>query len=225
MTQIGILETNSLSKERKSATSALSIKSNQLLTLNSDTINNEELKSISKHTTPDLLDNKLTDSFVKPTESIVINQDFTSRASSVLKSRQSMSSVGSIASQSLRSTHLLSEKPSTSQSQLQPTPPPPSTSPAIEEFLPNRSGIEWRGGYEGSDEYLRNIFNFMDYDQDGQVKLEEVKRVLDVLNSKFKRNYIELSAIVFLNTFDKNKDGHIDFDEFRDSIREILNLK
>lgn len=203
LTQIGILDEK---RRSVSGLSTKSTKSNQIL-LNSNSnnlYNKNEEESRSKNSSPDILEAKLSDSFVKPTESIVLNQDFTSRASSVLlKSRHSSSSADSI-----KSTSVYTEKPSTPLGESKKSPSP-----------------NWRGSYEGSDDYLRNIFNFMDYDQDGQVKLEEVKRVLDVLNEKFKRNYIELSAIVFLNTFDRNKDGHIDFDEFKHSIREILNLK
>lgn len=100
-----------------------------------------------------------------------------------------------------------------------------TTTTTTEQTANNVSSTEWTGSYQGSDEFLRKIFNFMDYDNDGLVNLDEVKRTLNILNDKFKRNYVELSAIVFLNTFDRNKDGYIDFDEFKLSIREILSLK
>jgi len=90
---------------------------------------------------------------------------------------------------------------------------------------PLNENKEWTGSFEGSEEFLRKIFNFMDCDYDGQVKLDEINRTLEILNKKFNRNYAEMSAQAFLTTFDRKKDGYIDFDEFKESIREILKLK
>lgn len=155
---------------------------------------------------------------------VCLEEEETSKSESVHESIESVCS-GESASQSINTSSLHTQSPDPQPTlESKPVTPKPIT-PKPDTPKPELKTREWTGSYEGSEEFLRSIFNFMDYDSDGKVKLEEVKRTLDVLNDKFKRNYIELSAVVFLNTFDRNKDGYIDFQEFKESIREILNLK
>jgi hypothetical protein len=206
-----------------------------------NSISTKSLKSV-RHTSPDALEEESYGTFVKPTASS--SQLFHSSASSPTASFQARQSGGSIysisPSQSTNAQEPSSEiteqlntesteqaetlnSQSSEQTETNETKNGVATIP--EKKRKNIANTEWTGSYQGSDEFLSRIFNFMDYDNDGLVNLDEVKRTLNILNEKFKRNYVELSAIIFLNTFDRNKDGFIDFDEFKQSIREILSLK
>lgn len=69
---------------------------------------------------------------------------------------------------------------------------------------------------------INEIFNSVDCDQNGRIRIEEAEKLLLRLNSRLGRRYGEDDVKRFFNSLDINKDGQIDLIEFRRTFESQL---
>ena len=67
-----------------------------------------------------------------------------------------------------------------------------------------------------NENYLRFAFNSFDINRDGKIQREEFQLILKVYSKDFKCNEELVNALMLEN--DKNKDGAIDFNEFKEQM-------
>lgn len=70
-------------------------------------------------------------------------------------------------------------------------------------------------GNKNKDSILREIFALIDVNADGILTIDEARRVLLQLNEKLGRSYGEHDAQAFIHRLDRNMDGKINYDEFK----------
>lgn len=68
---------------------------------------------------------------------------------------------------------------------------------------------------------LDNIFSIIDIDHDGTITHSEAKKIISFMNLSLNTSY----TTDFLKVMDKNKDGKIDVNEFRDSFADAFGFK
>jgi hypothetical protein len=71
-------------------------------------------------------------------------------------------------------------------------------------------------------EVVNRIFQGIDLNHDGTISVDEAGHMLLVLNSRLDRKYGEDDLFNFVNSLDKNKDGKVDFSEFKYAFMGLL---
>ncbi|RWS02698.1 calmodulin-like protein 5 [Dinothrombium tinctorium] len=78
----------------------------------------------------------------------------------------------------------------------------------FEEFV--EMMIKYRNDSNEQEARLREVFNFFDIDKNGKISYIELKKAM----KKLGQNVSDSEAKKMIRVADKDKDGHIDFDEF-----------
>ena len=73
-----------------------------------------------------------------------------------------------------------------------------------------------------NENYMKFAFNSFDLNRDGKIQREEFKTILKSYSKDFNCNEELVEALMMEN--DKNKDGAIDFSEFRDAMISVKKL-
>jgi len=72
------------------------------------------------------------------------------------------------------------------------------------------------------DSVLAEIFAMIDRNSSGKISSSEAQKVLLVLNSRLGRNYGDNEARAFIEALDTNRNGSVDFSEFRTAILRLF---
>jgi hypothetical protein len=69
---------------------------------------------------------------------------------------------------------------------------------------------------------ILEIFSTVNTDKTGRISQSQAEAVLELLNSRLGRSYSTDDALSFFKALDANKDGYIDYEEFKDAFLSIL---
>jgi hypothetical protein len=72
------------------------------------------------------------------------------------------------------------------------------------------------------DALIAEIFARVDVNSTGRITLAEAEKILLILNSELGRSYGENEAKEFFEILDTNRDGSIDFDEFKSALYDLI---